>query len=249
MGAAKLSFIVAHQTAPRIWNSPEKSGFERRAIMIPNRFVVEYPERCLELMHSIEAAAHEKNLLASFSLLVAASAFVIPYERMKVNHAIFARSVDGDLHRALHRLDKEFFLQAGFWQGSELEPNSWRFSRIMKGTNDSYCWQDNNGQHPLSCGAANYISRCKAEKVLRTIRNALAHGNIVYLDREGYERAGAEVEFLAFLARCEESEEDRRRSKTHYVVVTTPQTFIEFVKAWAKWVASFPRDYRISDAA
>ncbi len=52
--------------------------------MIPARFVVEYPQRCLDLIESLEPTARSRELLGSFSLLVAAAVFVIPYERMEI---------------------------------------------------------------------------------------------------------------------------------------------------------------------
>ena len=50
--------------------------------MIPARFVVEYPQRCLDLIEALEPTARQRELVGSFSLLVAAAVFVIPYERM-----------------------------------------------------------------------------------------------------------------------------------------------------------------------
>lgn len=51
--------------------------------MIPARFVLEYPQRCLELIEFMEPFAEQRELVGSFSLLVAAAVFVIPYERMR----------------------------------------------------------------------------------------------------------------------------------------------------------------------
>lgn len=88
--------------------------------MVPERFVVVYPERCLDLLEMLEPKARERQLVGSFSLLVAASAFVIPYERMQSRHPMHLRGHDGDLDSALRRLDsKERFLEASFWNGAE----------------------------------------------------------------------------------------------------------------------------------
>ena len=43
--------------------------------------------------------------------------------------------------------------------------------------------------------AENSIERRKAGGVLRIIRNALAHGNVVYLNAEGYEQPNTEVRY------------------------------------------------------
>jgi hypothetical protein len=41
--------------------------------MIPNRFVTEYPVRCLELLDAMQPIAEARDLLGSFALLTAAS--------------------------------------------------------------------------------------------------------------------------------------------------------------------------------
>jgi hypothetical protein len=216
--------------------------------MVPERFVVEYPERCLALLEMLEPMARESQLVGSFSLLVAPSAFVIPYERMQARHPMHLRGHDGDLDSALRRLDSsERFLAASFWNGAE--PGEWRFSRIMEHVENTHRWHDEAGLHPMSPEAVNKVADCNAGKVLRVIRNALAHGNVVYLNADGLEMRGTEVQFLAFLTRYEETEEQRRVAETYRLVVTTEETFLRFVKAWTTWVSSFPRDRSISDAA
>ena len=62
-------------------------GYERQT-MIPEKFVTEYPARCMDLFALLEPAAREKQLLGSFSLIVATSVFMIPYERMKARHPL-----------------------------------------------------------------------------------------------------------------------------------------------------------------
>jgi hypothetical protein len=85
---------------------------------------------------------------------------------------------DSDLSRALRsREKKEKFLTADFWNGQA--PDVWRFSRIMSDPNNTQRWQDEHGCHPMGADAANSIDAQGAGKVLRAIRNAVAHGNVV----------------------------------------------------------------------
>ena len=37
--------------------------------MIPQRFVIEYPQRCRDLLNELEPTARERRLVGSFSLL------------------------------------------------------------------------------------------------------------------------------------------------------------------------------------
>lgn len=57
------------------------------------------------------------------------------------------------------------------------------------------------------------------------------------------------VVYLAFLSRYEEAAEERALATTYRIVVTSEDEFLHFVKAWARWVSSFPLDYGVSEAA
>jgi len=45
---------------------------------IPARFVVEYPERCLDLIDALEPTARQRELVGSFSLFVCGSGLCHP---------------------------------------------------------------------------------------------------------------------------------------------------------------------------
>jgi uncharacterized protein YprB with RNaseH-like and TPR domain len=216
--------------------------------MIPQRFVVEYPKRCLALLEMLEPQARRENLVGSFSLLVASAAFVIPYARMQSRHPLHQPEQDSDLSGALRSLDKhEKFLTAKFWDGAGA--GDWRFSRIMENQNITAAWRDQSGFHPMSKSAENSIGKSNAGEVLRVVRNALAHGNVVYLDESGFETPGNLVTFLGFLSRYEETEGERASGETYRLVVTTEDNFLRFVRAWAVWIASFPPDMTLVEAA
>ena len=110
-------------------------------------------------------------------------------------------------------------------------------------------WLDENEQHPMAPDAQNNIFSKKFGDVTRVIRNALAHGNVVYLDENGFETRGAKLRYLAFLSRYEETEEQRLKSKTYRLVTTTEDGFLSFVKSWAAWLADLPVDTSFSEAA
>ena len=79
--------------------------------------------------------------------------------------------------------------------------------------------------------------------------NALAHGNIVYLNESGFEQRDTKLQFLGFLSRYEETPEQKAQSETYRLVTTTEDEFLRFVKLWAKWVSQFRDDDRLSEAA
>jgi hypothetical protein len=216
--------------------------------MIPARFAVEYPERRLRLLQELEPSARKHGLLASFSILVASSAILIPYERMQSRHPMHRKGRDGDLSTALRSLDKkELFSNAQFWK--ESSPGDWRFSRIFTELKDVGGWRDDDKRHPMAVDSKNTIALRNAGQVVRVIRNALAHGNIVYLNTQGLEEEGTRVAFLAFLSRYEETEAERKLAETYRLLVTTEESFLHFVKQWTAWVASFHGDVGIVKAA
>jgi hypothetical protein len=214
--------------------------------MIPARFVVEYPQRCLDLIEELEPTARRRELVGSFSLLVAATVFVIPYERMRSAHPLHKRTQNLDLFNGLKSLLKKPFIAAPFWNGSS--PKAWRFSRIMNDPNDTARWKNEEGHHPMKASAKNSLPDRKADDVLRVIRNALAHGNVVYLNEHGFEEHNTKLQFLGFLSRYEETEEAKAKSKTYRLVTTTEDEFLRFVKLWAKWVSQFRDDNRLEAA-
>lgn len=215
--------------------------------MIPQRFVVEYPQRCALLLKMLEPMARESQLVGSFSLLVANSVFVIPFERMKDAHPLREHEREPEIYEAIEKQQKVRFLQAELWNGRP--PADWRMSRIMTPANAVHGWQDRHGQHPMSEGAENLIGEKSLDDVLRVIRNALAHGNVVYLDKNGMESAGAVVRYLGFLSRYEENKEQRDNAETYRLVTTTEEGFLAFVKAWAAWLAKFGFDDKLYAAA
>jgi len=216
--------------------------------MIPARFVVEYPQRCLDLIEALEPTARKREIVGSFSLLVAAAVFVIPYERMgSQRHPLHKPARDVDLFRALKSLRKKPFITAPFWNGAP--PNAWRFSRVMSNANDTAGWMDEAGHHPMTAYATNSVQDRSADDVLRVIRNAPAHGNIVYLNESGFEERGTKLQFLGFLSRYEETEEQKVKAETYRLVATTEDEFLRFVKLWAKWVSRFQGDTLLSEAA
>jgi hypothetical protein len=179
--------------------------------------------------------------MSSFALLVASALFTIPFERLKSKHPLAEQR--GDL---IKRMGRKPFLEADFWSGRQ--PNDWRFSRIMSGVNDSREWKDEQAIHPMNPYALNSIDKRKADLVLRVIRNALAHGNVVYLNENGFEEGGDPIKYLAFLSRYEETEEDREKLETYRVATTTEEGFVTFVKCWASWLSGLPKDLRLAAA-
>lgn len=214
---------------------------------VPDRFAIEYPRRALELIGMLEASARENSLLGSFGLLAASAVLTIPFERMRTSHFLHDQARDDDLVKNLKALEKAVFLKAPFWRGAPSN-GTWRQSRIVSTVDKVRNWVDPDGRDPRSEEADTIQSR-KASEVLRVLRNALAHGNIIYLNKDGQEIAGNRMVYMAFLSRYEESPEQREEGETYRVVITTEEAFLHFVKCWAEWIGGLALDRRVASAA
>lgn len=202
--------------------------------MIPKRFATEYPKRCLQLLDAFESIAQDRDLFGTFSVMLASSILLVPWERASNRHPL-KQEHGGGLQTALKSLEKQKWLKADFWAGKN--PGEWRFSRIMGDPNNVYEWKDEGG-NPSFSTEANTIDKRSAGEVFRVLRNALAHGNIVYLDEGGWETEGARVQHIAFLSRYEESEAQRAAGETYRLVTGRETDFLPFVRAWALWVVA-----------
>lgn len=214
---------------------------------VPDRFAIEYPRRALELISMLEASARESNLLGSFGLLAASAILTIPFERMRTSHFLHSEARDADLVKSLKVLERADFLEAPFWRTAP-DVGAWRQSRIMNAVDEVHGWLDQDGRDPRS-EEANTIQTRRANEVLRVLRNALAHGNIVYLDKDGQEIAGNQMVYMAFLSRYEETAAQREEAETYRVVITTEEDFLQFIKSWAEWIGGLDLDRRLSVAA
>lgn len=214
---------------------------------VPDRFAIEYPRRALELIAVLETQARENNLLGSFGLLAASAILTIPFERMRTSHFLHDDARDVDLVMNLKALEKADFLNAPFWR-SEPGDGAWRQSRIVNAVDEVHGWRDQEGHDPRS-EESNTIQKRPASEVLRVLRNALAHGNIIYLDKDGQEIAGNQMVYMAFLSRYEETMEQREKAETYRLVMTTEEAFLHFVKSWAGWIGNLNLDPRLAASA
>lgn len=205
--------------------------------MIPHRFVTEFPARCLTLLESFEGDAARQDLVGTFAVMVASSMLTVPLERLRSQHPLFGGS--DDLSIGLKRVFGQRWIEVGEW--AVASPAHWRFARIIGDPNEVDGWRDERGLRSMS-DEANTIDRRRAGEVLRVLRNALAHGSIVYLNGDGQEVAGERVEWLGFLSRYEESAEQRAKAETYRLVAAREADFLAFVKSWASFIGQLGID-------
>jgi hypothetical protein len=110
-------------------------------------------------------------------------------------------------------------------------------------------WRDfHTGRHPFDPAAENVIDGHTPENVIRLIRNALSHGNIVFLDKQGRENVGARMAYMAFLTPYP-TKEEAEEPPTYRLLITGEEDFAHFVQHWAKWISTLPSSASLEVAA
>jgi len=203
--------------------------------MIPQRFVTEYPARCRQLLDMLEPQAREAGLLGSFALLVASAAINIPYGQITEKNHPLGRP-EGDLSHAIKNLTQCPFLEAPFWNGNK--PEFFRCAKIVNIKCIPNSWRNAEGVRPISS-----TETTDANCALKTIRHALAHGNVLYLDENGYETPNNKLCYLAFIG--------RKKNQIYHIVIFGMEDFLKFLKAWIEWLQKFPpySEFRCAESA
>lgn len=212
--------------------------------MIPDRFVTEYPARCIALLDEMEPIARDKDMLGSFAVLTAGSILNIPLERLSRHHPINGE-FESDLYHSLRAVKKQPWATASFWRHKDV--GQWHFARVVTDPNQVSGWNNEKGQPSMS-DAANTIGDRTTDMVLRVLRNALAHGNVVYLNEDGRETAGTRLHSIGFLSRYEESAEQRAAAQTYRLIAVSENDFVNFIRCWANWLSSFSGDYDLVES-
>lgn len=208
--------------------------------MIPERFSTEIPQRMRSLLDALEPIARQKDLLTSFTLMAAMPILIIPLERIAKNR-VGPRNEINDVKKARNfssawtEVKSKKFTHE-FLPSREERPR-WRYLIIPKIQIDNpTSWKDSLGRHPIQPGAINEIDAQDVENILTVMRNALAHGSIVFLDENGEEKPNRRVTFIAFVSRVQVQE---RPSVDFRVLIVDEESFLTFLKRWTEWISKF----------
>lgn len=134
-----------------------------------SNFIQDFPARCRDILNSYEQDATQRDREVSLLIMVATSAFIIPYERL--NSSDKEHIADDRDSKAIKELNK--FLGGNFtsWQTG----NTWSMIEELDGqvirTSGLDALLQPDKRHPIP-------SDKPVSFILAIIRNALAHGNI-----------------------------------------------------------------------
>ncbi len=209
--------------------------------MTPERFCTEVPRRMRRLLDAMYPVAQQQDLTTSFTLMVAMPLLMIPLERTNTRNTM--NDVEGahSFVGALQQLKRQPFWEEFLRVPEQL--HKWRYVEISRKIDSPSEWRDTLDRHPMQPGARNDIKEQDVENVLLTLRHALAHGNVVYLNEDGEEAPGRRVTHLAFVSKPHNGRAGYR------VLIVEETAFMEFLKAWADWVGRFNVDSSMRRAA
>ena len=209
--------------------------------MIPERFSTEIPQRMRSLLDALEPIARQQDLLTSFTLMAAMPILIIPLERIAKNR-VGPRNEINDVKKARNFssawTEVKFKKFTNEFLPSREERPRWRYLIIPKTQIDNpTSWRDSLGRHPIQPGAINEIETQDVENILTVMRNALAHGSIVFLDEKGEEKPKRKVTFIAFVSRVQGQE--RSSVDSFRVLIVDEESFLTFLQRWTDWISKF----------
>lgn len=192
----------------------------------------DYPLRCAKLWEDFNASAEAKNLDVTFMLMCAAGGFATPFEHLRIQpgqakerqgHPAFNNF---DQKKYEHSLDKVYSALNGAMAECLLF-NDLHFDRCYYGhaktinevRDMAECRQ--SGSPPLSVQPA--------RKIVKALRNAIAHSNIFAFAGRGSQ----DIADLGFFSEIVDSKIRDKKVVSGYEVIVMPvQDFRSFLTSW-----------------
>jgi len=183
-------------------------------------FVQDFPNRCLDILKMAKSQAKMKDREVTLSLVIASAGFVIPFERLRPPGELEHPS--GDREKYKKNSENLSKLMGTKFVGSALHPSSrtnWLAGKLKKieGAPDS--WPELTEKKLMS-------NEKTVGNVLKSIRNALAHGNIY--------TKGNPIESIIFVG---VNTNKQKTIITGYTYISIkPTEFVDFLTKWFTYI-------------
>ena len=185
-----------------------------------NNFVQDFPTRCCEIFDQYENDALSSGREVTLTLAMAASGFVVPYERLQPQEGEPPYPDRGIYEQAASQFDdllKEKFLGPRLWKEGV---SSWSFGKLKSVAGGPGIWPEL--QDPCKP-----LGPCKkVNSILKHLRNALAHGNIFTFPKDDPDKDDPDIELIIFLSR------PYMKSPEFNFLCVSPQDFQKFLRNW-----------------
>lgn len=211
-------------------------------------FFQDFPNRCFDLLDPLMSVAKQKGREVTFTLAMATSAFVVPFERLNsepgqhlANDAVRYTEAKEVFRKTLQMRFFEFYPDGKY--------KSWKLMDAVPIDTDAFS-SDPLGYWESLGDQRQDLDNFDTRRILKILRNALAHGNIFTLPKD--RRVNKEIKTLVFVSnvtcykKAVRLDEDKKRCKCmvstgkYDVIMVSPADFLQFLKAWVNFVKSLP---------
>lgn len=188
-----------------------------------DNFIRDFPSRCRDLLKMFQDKAELENRDVTLLLSIASTALLIPYARLRErNHP---SSDFHNFHSAARSMDTEM---KGYFRKSVLSNSTGRPWGICNLEITNGCYPEN-----ISTLCRPISAKKQTETVIKIIRNALAHGNILTL--------GSPIEKVFFLSK------PFKEATRYDCISVTIDDFKFFLDKWFEFLSSLNLPNEISD--
>jgi len=208
----------------------------------PTHFSLEVPKRAHQLLRDLYEQLSDSEgtrlpLKATFLLSVSMPIVILPIERIlkykrkptevHMNDAILNARLADAVDRAMDFEAKVH--EAKFFAGS------WQYATLQKGSGFPNLAADglpvDIAQHLDSPDAVEHARNLSANRFCKILRNALAHGGVLYLDQYGRSGSGAPVRRFAFVS----TDNPNNPTKLHFLRIKMAD-YRAFLQRWVDWL-------------
>lgn len=191
-------------------------------------FAKDYPKRCLEFYEQMLPQANRDGREVTLLLMTAATAFVVPFERLCSigNQPIRDGETYPNAHNALvSLLNKPSFLKSELWNH---DVSTWKYGELTKEEVEKLPddWEELKNPEPMQ-------ESLSVKRVVCTIRHAFAHGNLyTQYKQHNLNKQITDITDIVFVAGyCNGTDEYAPR----FVQVST-HDFYKFLQKWMDFI-------------
>lgn len=211
----------------------------------PQNFSIDVPRRCHLLLEQLWPSVSDKvdgrlPLNASFLLAISTPMVNLPIERIwkPQNGRAVGHLNDGALNASLAKAMKADISQSAVAQAPFYNLGAWRYHFLPKGAD-----LPDLSKHGLPAAVQQALAKdatsvaadaLATETFCSILRNGLAHGGVLYLDKHGQSLEGAPVTKFCFVST---KEKNRAILGFHFLQITM-QDYRAFLAAWVGWLQS-----------
>lgn len=214
----------------------------------PNHYSLELPQRCLKLIEGLlpQAEAVQNGpyggLSTTFLLAMSTPMLVLPIERIW-------KPLDSDAdayvseRQILPLMTAEFTRLLNSPSLAALDfyrPGDWRYAEAdyVPDMKLGHFYDEYLLKGMAKADATNRAARLPAAQWASCLRNALAHGGVLYLDANYEQASGKRTCRLAFVSGKYDRVDGVQHLKRLRALAISQEAYVDFLRRWTEWLGS-----------